>query len=211
MWSWCYAAAEKKAASMTGAETESPRRGRGACGGRGASRGRGERSGPACTSKTSAVVCEVRSVRDSAGGGADAFGSRAGTKTSEQEAAEPQAGPTRPRPAPAQKQENRKYFTEVPHASCSHVPGTARGGSSCLLFSCFRHGARRLLMPPVLMFSARRAEAPPTGDDRGTWTLSMSSGARMSVSVAETAFTAPLLAAVHFSLPERVNLHPPRV
>ena len=85
MWSWCYSAAEKKPASMAGAETQSPRRGRGACGGRGASRGRGERSGPARTSKTSAVVREVRSVRGSAGGGADAFGARAGTKTGEQE------------------------------------------------------------------------------------------------------------------------------
>ena len=33
----------------------------------------------------------------------------------------PQAGPTRSGPAQARKQENRKYFTEVPHASCSHV------------------------------------------------------------------------------------------
>ena len=78
-------------------------------------------------------------------GGIDAFGARAGTKTGEQEAAGPQAGPTRSEPAPARKQENRKYFTEVPHASCSPVFGMARGGSPCLLFSCF---------------PARRAEAP---------------------------------------------------
>ena len=38
---------------------------------------------------------------------------RAGTKTGEQEAAEPQAGPTRSEPAPARKQENRKYFGSV--------------------------------------------------------------------------------------------------
>ena len=50
----------------------------------------------------------------------------------------PQAGPTRPGPAPARKQENRKYFTEVPHASCSPVFGMARGGSPCLLFSSSR-------------------------------------------------------------------------
>ena len=50
----------------------------------------------------------------------------------------PQAGLTRSEPAPARKQENRKYFTEVPHASCSPVFGTARGGSSRLLFSCSR-------------------------------------------------------------------------
>ena len=48
------------------------------------------------------------SVRGTAAGGADAFGARAGTKTGEQEAAEPQAGPTRSRPAPARKQENRR-------------------------------------------------------------------------------------------------------
>ena len=123
--------------------------------------------------------------------GVDAFEARAGKKTGEQEGAEPQAEPTRPRSAPARKQENRKYFTEVPyascspvfgtarggsacllsscfparraeapHASCSHVFGMARGGSPCLLFSCFWHGARRLPMPPVLMFLAWRAEAP---------------------------------------------------
>ena len=41
----------------------------------------------------------------------------------------PQAGPTRSDPAPARKQENRKYFTEVPHASCSQVPDlTTRAG-----------------------------------------------------------------------------------
>ena len=45
--------------------------------------GRGLRNGPARTSKTSAVVREVRSVRGAAGG-ADAFGARAGTKTGEQ-------------------------------------------------------------------------------------------------------------------------------
>ena len=94
--------------------------------------GRGVRNGPARTSKTSAAVREVRSVRGSAAGGADAFEARADTKTGEQEAAEPQAGPTRSEPAPARKQENRKYFTEVPHASCSPVFGMARGGSSCL-------------------------------------------------------------------------------
>ena len=70
------------------------------------------------------------------------------TKTGEQEAAEPM----RSRPAPARKQENRKYFTEVPHASCSPVsrPGARR---PCRLpFSCFRHCARRPPMPPVLNF-----------------------------------------------------------
>ena len=61
--------------------------------------------------------------------GVDAFEARAGKKTGEQEGAEPQAEPTRPRSAPARKQENRKYFTEVPHASCSHVPDlTTRAG-----------------------------------------------------------------------------------
>ena len=73
--------------------------------------------------------------------GVDAFEARAGKKTGEQEGAEP----TRPRSAPARKQEKRKYFTEVPYASCSHVFGPARGGSACLLSSCF---------------PARRAEAP---------------------------------------------------
>ena len=54
---------------------------------------------------------------------------RAGTKTGDQEAEEPQAGPTRSEPAPTRKQENRKYFTEVPHASCSQVPDlTTRAG-----------------------------------------------------------------------------------
>ena len=47
--------------------------------------GRGVRNGPARTSKTSAAVREVRSVRGSAAGGADAFEARAGTKTGEQE------------------------------------------------------------------------------------------------------------------------------
>ena len=46
--------------------------------------GRGLRNGPARTSKTSAAVREVRSVRGSAAGGADAFEARAGTKTGEQ-------------------------------------------------------------------------------------------------------------------------------
>ena len=72
--------------------------------------GRAVRNGPARTSKTSAAVREVRSVRGSAAGGADAS-----------------------EPAPARKQENRKYFTEVPHASCSQVPDltTRRGRVTC--------------------------------------------------------------------------------
>ena len=95
--------------------------------------GRGVRNGPARTSKTSAVVREVRSVRASAAGGADASEARADTKTGKQEALETQEGPTRSRPAPARKQENRKYFTEVPHASCSQVPDltTRRGRGTC--------------------------------------------------------------------------------
>ena len=47
--------------------------------------GRAVRNGPARTSKTSAAVREVRSVRGSVAGGADAFEARAGTKTGEQE------------------------------------------------------------------------------------------------------------------------------
>ena len=99
--------------------------------------------------------------------GVDAFEARAGKKTGEQEGAEP----TRPRSAPAKKQENRKYFTEVPYASCSPVPTWPRapgagaqperaGPGACgaaqrsLLFSCSRPGARRLLTPPVLKFLA---------------------------------------------------------
>ena len=74
---------------------------------------------------------------------------------------------TRTRPAPARKQENRKYFTEVPQASCSPVFGTARGGSSRLLFSCFRHGARRLLMSPS-------AEARFTGLTENCYTTNQS-------------------------------------
>ena len=54
--------------------------------------GRGVRNGPARTSKTSAVVREVRSVRGSAGGGADAFGARAGTRTGDQEIFYPKNG-----------------------------------------------------------------------------------------------------------------------
>ena len=75
--------------------------------------GRWVRNGPARTSKTSAAVREVRPVRG-AGGGADASEARADTKTGEQE-----------------------IFYRSP---------------SRLLFSCFRHGARRLPMPSVLLF-----------------------------------------------------------
>ena len=110
--------------------------------------GRGVRNGPARTSKTSAVVREVRSVRGSVAGGADAFGARADTKTGEQETVKPQTGSTRSRPAPAKKQENRR-------ARSRRVRGLPRQENR-------RTGniLRKSLTPPVLLFSARRAEVP---------------------------------------------------
>ena len=114
--------------------------------------GRGVRNGPARTSKTSAAVREVRSVRSSVAGGADAFEARAGTKTGEQETVKPQTGSTRSRPAPAKKHEKRRARSRRRSRRVRGLPRQENRRTGNIL--------RKFLTPPVLLFSARRAEVP---------------------------------------------------